>query len=117
MSSDDFLENIKTEDDEIKDMLQSNISRWLVPRYVASYKKYNGKMVASVGLQFVSKDSELWNTKGTANKVLIHTSQRTPIDSAPHIIQSPGAWVQKTAASVRADLLYLLNGTSLFTHN
>jgi hypothetical protein len=27
MSSDDFLENIKTEDDEIKDMLQSNISR------------------------------------------------------------------------------------------
>ncbi len=115
--AEEFLLAIQQEDERIAQEVEVAISRWLVPRYVASYQDIDGQMQASVWLQYVSKDSELWNLKWTANKVLVHTSQRTPRGSAPHIIQSPGAWVPKTAASVRADLLYLLSGPNLWAHN
>ncbi len=116
LSPDAFLEVIKNEDNSMEDRIKSASREWLVPRYIASYKKNSNKMVAEVGLQFVSKESELGNLKWTANKLLVHTSQRTPLWNAPHIIQSPWAWVWKTAASVRADLLYLLSGTNLWQH-
>lgn len=115
--AEEFLFAIQQEDERIAQEVEVATSRWLVPRYVASYQDIDGQMQASVWLQYVSKDSELWNLKWTANKVLVHTSQRTPRGSAPHIIQSPGAWVPKTAASVRADLLYLLSGPNLWAHN
>lgn len=113
-----FMEAIKQEDERIKKSVENALSEWKVPRYVASYKNESGNMIARVWLQFVSQDSELGNLKGTANKVLVFTSQRTPLDSnVPHVIQSPWAGTPKTAASVRADLLYLLNGTNLWQHN
>lgn len=113
-----FMESIKQEDERIKKSVKDALSEWKVPRYIASYRNESGSMVARVWLQFISQDSELGNLKGTANKVLVFTSQRTPLESnTPHVIQSPGAWTPKTAASVRADLLYLLNGTNLWQHN
>jgi homoserine dehydrogenase len=113
-----FMEAIKQEDERIKESVRNALSEWKVPRYVASYQNESGNMVAKVWLEFVSKDSELGNLKWTANKVLVFTSQRTPLSSnVPHVIQSPWAWTPKTAASVRSDLLYLLNGTNLWQHN
>ncbi len=117
MSAEEFLEAIKQEDNRIANEVKNALSQWKVPRYVASYKESAWRKLAQVRLQFVPRDSELGNLKWTANKVLIHTSQRTPLWTTPHIISSPWAGVPKTAASVRADLLYLLNGTNLWQHN
>jgi homoserine dehydrogenase len=117
MSADEFLDAIKSEDIRIAQEVQDALSRWLVPRYIASYGDKNGKMQASVWLQYVAKNSELWNLKWTANKVLVNTSVQTPLWSTPHIIQSPGAWVLKTAAAVRSDLFKFLNNTNLWAHN
>lgn len=117
LDADAFLSAIEAEDDRIAHAVLKAQSEYKVPRYLAKYSSKGGRMIATVGLEFVPVDSELGRLQGTANKILIHTSQRTPTGSAPHIIQSPGAGVVKTAASVRADLLYLLHGTNLWQHN
>jgi aspartokinase/homoserine dehydrogenase 1 len=108
-----FLNSITQEDADMRARVEGARKNWLVPRYVGSFK--DG--LAQVWLQFVPIDSDLGSLQWTANKVLIHTSQRTPEGSAPHVIQSPGAGVIKTAAAVRADLLYLLSGTNLWQHS
>lgn len=117
MDTESFLVALEWEDADIWERVQTAKKDGRVPRYVASYKEQDGIMKAHVWLQFVFVGSELWMLQWTANKLLVHTNQRTPTWSAPHVIQSPWAWVWKTAASVRADLLYLLNGTNLWAHN
>lgn len=118
MNPDTFLEAIKREDARILAEVSNAKKEWLVPRYIASYGNQSWKMIARVWLKFIPEDSEIWSLKWTANKVLVFTNQRTPLSgSVPHVIQSPWAWTPKTAASVRADLLYLLSGTNLWQHN
>ena len=107
-----FLEAIKQEDTNIAMRVKYEREQGNVPRYVASYDGETGQ--ACVRLEYVPKVSELGSLAGTANKILITTSQRTPDPRVPHIIQSPGACVSKTAASVRADLLGLLPRTRLW---
>lgn len=117
MNMEDFLSALESEDEGMRERVLEEKKEERVSRYVASYEAWDWTMRAKVGLQFVHKDSSLGNLKWTANKLLVHTSQRTPLGTPPHIIQCPWAGVVKTAASVRADLLYLLNGTNLWAHN
>lgn len=117
MNTEEFLHAIEQEDESMQISVKNALGKWLVPRYIASYELINDQMRAQVWLKFISKDSQIWQLKWTANKILIHTSQRTPKGSSPHEITSPGAGTIKTAASVRADLLYLLNGTNLWQHS
>lgn len=117
LSPEAFLEAIREDDSNIEKRVADELSQGNVPRYVAEYDSTGEKAKMEVSLKFVPKDSELGLLKGTANKVLIRTSLRTPDETNPHIIQSPGAGTVKTAASVRADLLSLLSNTSLWTHS
>lgn len=118
LSAEEFLEAIKQEDEVFEKRVRRERSEEYLPRYIASYKRLeDGSLQMKVSLQFVPRRSEFGVLKGTANKILIHTSQRTPEECNAHIIESPGAGVMKTAASVRADLFHLLNNTNLYPHN
>ncbi|MBP9779077.1 hypothetical protein KBD33_00470 [Candidatus Gracilibacteria bacterium] len=117
LGADDFLDAITAEDSYFAEKIKIESEKGNVPRYVASYQLVKGMPDMKVGLQFVPRESELGILKGTANKILIRTSQRTPGEYNPHTIQSPGAGIIKTAASVRSDLLHLLNNTNLYIHN
>jgi homoserine dehydrogenase len=117
LGADEFLDAIAEEDDYFTKKIRTEWEKWNVPRYVASYELVKNTPKMKVGLEFVPRDSELGILKGTANKILIRTSQRTPDECNPHTIQSPGAGIVKTAASVRSDLLHLLNNTNLYIHN
>ncbi len=117
LGADDFIDAIAEEDVYFAEKIRTEWEKWNVPRYVASYQLIKNTPEMKVSLQFVPRDSELGILKGTANKILIRTSQRTPDECNPHTIQSPGAGIVKTAASVRSDLLHLLNNTNLYIHN
>ncbi len=117
LGADEFLDAIAAEDSYFAEKIRTEWEKWNVPRYVASYQLIKNTPKMKVGLEFVPRDSELGILKGTANKILIRTSQRTPDEYNPHTIQSPGAGIVKTAASVRSDLLHLLGNTNLYIHN
>jgi homoserine dehydrogenase len=117
LEANEFLEAIASEDMNISISVKNAKKNWLIPRFIASYINQKWIEHTRVWLQFIPKESQIGQLKWTANKILIHTSQRTPYGSSPHEITSPGAWTIKTAASVRADLLYLLNGTNLWQHS
>ncbi len=87
----EFLQSIKRENGRFFASVKAEREKGNVPRYVASYEWKDGKALINVRLRFVPKESELGILKGTANKVLIRTSQRTPDEHNEHIIQSPGA--------------------------
>lgn len=117
LSPEAFLEAIREEDSAIGLRVADELSRGNVPRYVAEFDGTGDSPKMAVSMKYVPKKSELGLLNGTANKVLIRTSLRTPDENNPHIIQSPGAGTVKTAASVRADLLSLLSNTNLWTHS
>lgn len=91
LSATEFLSAIKDEDAYFSKKIRQESEKGNVPRYVASYQLNDGVPEMKVNLQFVKRDSELGILKGTANKILIRSSQRTPDECNPHTIQSPGA--------------------------
>lgn len=119
----DFLESMKELDEHFERMVFEANKKNEVIRYVWNVQRNelwlralnyghsvqepwkNGKnFKIKVSLKSVPKDSPLWWLKWTANFIKIVSRDMYP-ESNPHIIQTPWAWLARTAAAVRKDLL------------
>ena len=105
-SVDAFLEGIKEEDESFMKKVGDAEKEGKVLRYVAELEYKNNNLKLFVGLKSVLKDSPLGRLSGTANFVQVITDVYT--ESNPYILQTPGAGLPVTAASLRKDLLSFL---------
>ena len=103
---DDFLQEIKTEDQNFEDKVSSAKQNWKVLRYLASLKINNWNLSLSVWLEQVDVSSPTWQLSGPSNFVQVITDFYD--ESSPYIIQSPWAWLEVTAGSLRKDMLSFL---------
>ena len=102
----DFLKEIESEDENIWKKVKKAQENWNVLRYSASLKVDWDKVSLCVWLEEVKKDSPLWKLSWPANFVEVITDlyNRT----SPFILQSPWAWLEVTAGSLRKDMLSFL---------
>jgi aspartokinase/homoserine dehydrogenase 1 len=98
--SKDLIADLKDEDEAFTKRIQTAKKKGLVLRYVAELKNQDGKITMKVSLKEVEQSSNLGGLRGTANLVKVISSQRAPAE-VPHIIQSAGAGIQRTAAAIR----------------
>ena len=100
-----FLKNLEKENKNIQNKVQKAQKNGNVLRYLASLKYEKQNLKLSVGLKEVPVQSSFGVLKGPANLVQIITKCYPA--SSPYILQSPGAGLEVTAASLRKDLLVL----------
>ena len=115
---DEFLQRIEELDDVMRAKIDSARSNDKVLRYVAGFSSEAGITLDNkkpdtccVGFQEVDPGAPLGRLEGTANMVEIYSNLRAPKggdDDCPHVIQSKGAGVPRTAAAIRANLLQFL---------
>jgi aspartokinase/homoserine dehydrogenase 1 len=101
-SVDDFYAAMTTEEAHFKSLYQAAAAEGKKLKFVASYD--NGK--ASVGLQHVGPDHNLYHLYGKDNTVLFYTD-RYP--DQPLVVKGAGAGAEVTASGVFADILRIIN--------
>ncbi len=101
-----FLNEIKSEDENIWKKIKKAQENWNVLRYAASIKVTWDKISLWVWLEELSKHSALWRLSGPANFVEVISDIYN--SSSPFILQSPWAWLEVTAWSLRKDMLSFL---------
>ncbi len=100
--SDEFLESLKKEDENISQQVKKAEDEGNVLRYVAEYDFNHPEAGLKVQFKPVKKTSPLGQLQGTKNMIQIQSSIRN-ID-----ITTEGAGVEITANALRRDLLYFL---------
>ena len=115
---DAFLDKISELDDAMTAKIDAAKANGNVLRYVAGFSSEAGITLdnkkpdrLAVGFQEVAPDSPLGGLDGTANMIEIYSNLRAPKGGdgdCPHVIQSKGAGVPRTAAAIRANLLQFL---------
>ena len=103
---DDFLDEIKSEDDAFTKKISEAQKKWNALRYVASLEQKWNKLNLSVWLKEVKIDSPLWRLHWPANFVEVVSDLYNP--ESTYILQTPWAWLEVTAWSLRKDMLSFL---------
>ena len=101
-NNDDFFESLKKHSAHFENLLAEAKSKDSRIKFVASFD--NGK--ASVGLQFIPKESPFYNLEGKDNIVEFYTDRY--IDQ-PLIIKGAGAGAAVTASGIFADVIRIGN--------
>ena len=101
-SNDDFFKSLTKHSSHFENLLAEAKSKECRLKFVASFD--NGK--ASVGLQFIPKESPFYNLEGKDNIVEFHTDRY--IDQ-PLIIKGAGAGAAVTASGIFADVIRIGN--------
>lgn len=95
---DDFYAAMEKEEDHFKKLFEQASKEGCKLKFVASYK--NGK--ASVGLQHIGPDHDLYHLYGKDNVVLFYTDR---YKEQPLVVKGAGAGAEVTASGVFADIL------------
>ena len=95
---DDFYAAMEREEEHFKKLFEEASQEGCILKFVASYK--DGK--ASVGLQHISSDHNLYHLYGKDNVVLFYTDR---YKEQPLVIKGAGAGAEVTASGVFADIL------------
>lgn len=95
---DDFYSAMEREEEHFKKLFEEASQEGCILKFVASYK--DGK--ASVGLQHISPDHDLYHLYGKDNVVLFYTDR---YKEQPLVIKGAGAGAEVTASGVFADIL------------
>ena len=114
----EFLQRIEELDEVMRAKIDTAKANGKVLRYVAGFSSEAGITLDNkkpdtccVGFQEVDPFAPLGRLEGMANMVEIYSNLRAPKggdDDCPHVIQSKGAGVPRTAAAIRANLLQFL---------
>lgn len=99
---DDFMEKLKTHDEEFAGILEEAKAKGEKLRFMATLE--NGK--AKVGLNSLDSSHPFYTLKGSDNMILFTTER---YHDYPMIIRGPGAGADVTAAGVFADVIRIGN--------
>jgi aspartokinase/homoserine dehydrogenase 1 len=99
---DDFYIELEKNENHFKNIFETAHSTGSKLKFVATLE--NGK--ASVGLQHIKEDNEMYHLYGKDNIVLIKTDR---YDEQPLVIKGAGAGADVTASGVFADILRTIN--------
>jgi aspartokinase/homoserine dehydrogenase 1 len=101
-SVEDFYAAMTREEDHFKQLYQAAAAKGKKLKFVAQYD--NG--VASVGLQHIGPEQDLYHLYGKDNVVLFYTDRYS---EQPLVIKGAGAGAEVTASGVFADILRIIN--------
>jgi aspartokinase/homoserine dehydrogenase 1 len=101
-SVEDFYVAMANEEDHFKQLYQAAAAKGKKLKFVAQYD--NGK--ASVGLQHVGPEQDLYHLYGKDNVVLFYTDRYS---EQPLVVKGAGAGAEVTASGVFADILRIIN--------
>ena len=101
-SVEDFYNEMLQQEDHFKSLLREARNNDAKLKFVAHFE--NGK--ASVGLQHVKSDSEMYHLYGKDNIILFYTNR---YQLQPLVIKGAGAGAEVTASGVFADILRTIN--------
>mgnify|MGYP001606057541 FL=1 len=97
-----FLNNLNSLDAPFSERVSRAKDKNEVLRYIAKFDNSTEHQSITVGLNEVSRESQLGFLNGTANKVVIRTKT---YNSLPYCVEAPGAGLEITAQNIRRDLL------------
>lgn len=97
-SVDDFYQELKKHEEHFKTLYKEAAAKECKLKFVA--KLENGK--ASVGLQHISKEQDMFHLYGKDNVVLFYTNRYT---QQPLVIKGAGAGADVTASGIFADII------------
>ncbi len=103
-----FMDSISDIDDDFSKKMINALNLGNTLRYVANMGVINQKLILTVGLQEVKKDSTLGTLKGTSNKITVISKVYS--ENSPYVVEAPGAGLEITAQNIRRDLLYQIVG-------
>lgn len=98
----DFYQEMERHEDHFRQLLEAARSEQAKLKFVARFE--NGK--ASVGLQHVKPESEMFHLYGKDNIVLFYTERYT---QQPLVVKGAGAGAEVTASGVFADIIRTIN--------
>jgi aspartokinase/homoserine dehydrogenase 1 len=101
-SVEDFYAAMTKEEDHFKQLYQAAAAKGKKLKFVAQYD--NG--VASVGLQHIGPEQDLYHLYGKDNVVLFYTDRYS---EQPLVVKGAGAGAEVTASGVFADILRIIN--------
>jgi aspartokinase/homoserine dehydrogenase 1 len=101
-SVEDFYAAMTKEEDHFKQLYQAAAAKGKKLKFVAQYD--NG--IASVGLQHIGPEQDLYHLYGKDNVVLFYTDRYS---EQPLVIKGAGAGAEVTASGVFADILRIIN--------
>jgi aspartokinase/homoserine dehydrogenase 1 len=101
-SVEDFYAAMTREEDHFKQLYQAAAAKGKKLKFVAQFD--NG--VASVGLQHIGPEQDLYHLYGKDNVVLFYTDRYS---EQPLVIKGAGAGAEVTASGVFADILRIIN--------
>jgi aspartokinase/homoserine dehydrogenase 1 len=101
-SVEDFYVAMAKEEDHFKQLYQAAAAKGKKLKFVAQYD--NGK--ASVGLQHIGPEQDLYHLYGKDNVVLFYTDRYS---EQPLVVKGAGAGAEVTASGVFADILRIIN--------
>ena len=97
-SVDDFYKAMEKEEDHFRELVRKAKAAGCKLKFVASYD--NGK--ASVGLQHIGPEHDLYHLYGKDNVVLFYTDR---YKDQPMVVKGAGAGAEVTASGVFADIM------------
>jgi aspartokinase/homoserine dehydrogenase 1 len=101
-SVEDFYVAMTKEEDHFKQLYEAAAAKGKKLKFVAQYD--NG--VASVGLQHIGPEQDLYHLYGKDNVVLFYTDRYS---EQPLVVKGAGAGAEVTASGVFADILRIIN--------
>ena len=101
-SVEDFYAAMIKEEDHFKQLYQAAAAKGKKLKFVAQYD--NG--IASVGLQHIGPEQDLYHLYGKDNVVLFYTDRYS---EQPLVVKGAGAGAEVTASGVFADILRIIN--------
>ena len=101
-SVEDFYAAMIKEEDHFKQLYQAAAAKGKKLKFVAQYD--NG--IASVGLQHIGPEQDLYHLYGQDNVVLFYTDRYS---EQPLVVKGAGAGAEVTASGVFADILRIIN--------
>jgi bifunctional aspartokinase / homoserine dehydrogenase 1 len=101
-SVEDFYAALSNEEDHFKQLYLAAAAKGKKLKFVAQYD--NGK--ASVGLQHIGPEQDLYHLYGKDNVVLFYTDRYS---EQPLVVKGAGAGAEVTASGVFADILRIIN--------
>jgi bifunctional aspartokinase / homoserine dehydrogenase 1 len=101
-SVEDFYAAMTKEEDHFKQLYEAAAAKGKKLKFVAQYD--NG--VASVGLQHIGPEQDLYHLYGKDNVVLFYTDRYS---EQPLVVKGAGAGAEVTASGVFADILRIIN--------
>jgi aspartokinase/homoserine dehydrogenase 1 len=101
-SVDDFYVEMGKEEEHFRQLFEAAAAKGKKLKFVAQYD--NGK--ASVGLQHIGPEQDLYHLYGKDNVVLFYTDRYS---EQPLVVKGAGAGAEVTASGVFADILRIIN--------